>query len=206
MKWIGLTGGIATGKSTVARLVESLGYPVIDADQISHEITRFGQPGYVKVVDIFGSEILKENGEIDRKKLGQIIFSDINKKEVLEGILHPLIQDQVIKLKQKYQAEGAALCFYDIPLLFEKNLQSNFDYVLTVWCDTETQFKRLVARNIFAGLSKAEAEKQATIRIENQLPISKKISQSQFCIDNSGSEESLIQIVSNWLKKAQVFE
>ena len=193
MKWIGLTGGIATGKSTVARLIESLGYPVIDADQISHQITRFGQPGYEQVTSHFGTDILNDLQEIDRKKLAEIIFANSAKKQQLENILHPLISVEVQKLKTQHLNEGAHLCFYDVPLLFENNLQKNFDMVVTVWCDPETQLQRLMSRN---RLTQAEAR----LRIASQLPMSVKISQSQYCIDNSGSEESLIQIVSNWLK------
>ena len=195
MKWIGLTGGIATGKSTVARLIESLGYPVIDADQISHIVTRFGQAGYEQVVSHFGIQILNDNQELDRKKLAAIIFSDPIQKQKLESILHPLIQDEVLRLKKKYELDHAQLCFYDVPLLFENNMQKNFDSVITVWCDAETQIHRLMSRN---NLSRDQAE----LRIKNQWPLSVKISQSDYCIDNSGSEESLIQIVSNWLKTA----
>lgn len=195
MKWIGLTGGIATGKSTVARLIESLGYPVIDADQISHQVTRFGQSGYEHVVSCFGTKILKESQEIDRQKLAQIIFSDTQEKNNLENILHPLIQNEVLKIKTKHQNNQVRICFYDIPLLFEKKLQKNFDAVVTVWCDAEIQLSRLMLRNHLTQI-------EALRRIENQLPLSDKISQSQYCIDNSGPEESLIQIVSNWIKKA----
>jgi dephospho-CoA kinase len=193
MKWIGLTGGIATGKSTVARLIESLGHPVIDADQISHQISRFGQTGYEKIVSHFGPQILKENQEIDRKKIAHIIFANTEEKNNLEKILHPLIQAEVQNQKLKHQQNAASHCFYDVPLLFEKKLQNNFDAIVTVWCDAETQQTRLMSRNQLS-------ETEARLRIENQLPLSHKISQSTYCIDNSGSEESLIQIVSNWLE------
>ncbi len=192
MKWIGLTGGIATGKSTVARLIESRGYRVIDADQISHQLTRLGFEGYEKIVSHFGSEVLQANQELDRKKIASIIFSDSSAKNQLESILHPLIQTEVQQQKEKHKNDGHSHCFYDVPLLFEKKMQNNFDAVVTVWCDAETQQSRLMSRN---QLSENEARR----RIENQLPLSHKISQSTYCIDNSGPEESLIQIVSNWL-------
>lgn len=192
MKWIGLTGGIATGKSTVAKLVESLGNKVIDADQISHQVTRFGGEGYDAVVSQFGTEILKPDQQIDRKKLGEIIFSDVLKKQTLENILHPLIKDEVTKLKNKYQQQGEHFCFYDVPLLFENNLQNNFDFTVTVWCEPEIQLQRLMQRN---HLTKAQAQ----LRIQNQWPLSQKVALSQYCIDNSGTEVSLIQIVSSFL-------
>lgn len=193
MKWMGLTGGIATGKSTVARLIESLGCPVIDADQISHQVTRMGESGYLAVVSHFGYEILKENTDIDRKKLAEIIFSNPEKKHLLESILHPLIQERVQNLKSDYKKQGFELCVYDVPLLFEKKMQTQFDAVTTVWCEPHIQLQRLIRRNT---LSQSEALQ----RIKNQLPLATKISQSKYCIDNSGSEKSLIQIVSNWLK------
>lgn len=195
MKWIGLTGGIATGKSTVARLLESLGCPVIDADQISHQVTQFGQPGYLQAVSHFGPSILNENQDINRKKLSQIIFLDQQKKLELENILHPLIHEKVEHLKSDYHKKGFELCIYDVPLLFEKKMKDQFDAVTTVWCEPHIQMQRLMARNT---LGQAEA----LLRIQNQLPLATKISQSKYCIDNSGSEKSLIQIVSNWLKKA----
>jgi len=193
MKWIGLTGGIATGKSTVARLVESLGASVIDADKISHQLTRIGQSGYKQVVSYFGTSILNDSQEIDRKVLAQIIFSDVQKKNNLEKILHPLIQDEVLRLKIEYKNNQARFCFYDVPLLFEKKMENNFDSVVTVWCDEKTQISRLRTRN---NLTVPEA----LARIETQIPLADKILKSQYCIDNSGPEESLIQIVSNWFE------
>lgn len=192
MKWIGLTGGIATGKSTVARLVESLGSKVIDADQLAHEVMRFGGAAYDAVVSQFGTEILKPDQQIDRKKLGEIVFSDVTKKEILESIIHPLIKDEVTQLKNKYEQQGEHFCFYDVPLLFENNLQKNFDFTVTVWCEPEIQLQRLIQRNQLT-------KDQALQRIQNQWPLSQKIALSQYCIDNSGSEESLIQIVSSFL-------
>jgi dephospho-CoA kinase len=193
MKWIGLTGGIASGKSTVARLLESLGSGVIDADQISHQVSRFGEIGYEKIVSQFGAVILKDNQELDRKKIADIVFNNPEKKQKLEDILHPLIQARVLEQKENYKKLGQNLCFYDVPLLFEKKMQSQFDFVVTVWCDPEIQLQRLMLRN---KLSLTEAQS----RVENQMPCAAKISQSLCCIDNSGSEESLIQIVSNWFE------
>lgn len=194
MKWIGLTGGIATGKSTVTGLIESRGYVVIDADHISHELTRLAEPGYNQIVSHFGNDILDTSLRIDRKKLGQIIFSSPEQKKALEGILHPLIQERVQELKEHHQARGASVLFYDVPLLFENNLASQFDAVLMVWCQEEIQLQRLMKRN---NLTQAEAE----ARMNAQMPMTEKIRKSTYCIDNSGSEFELIMAVDTFLQQ-----
>ena len=194
MKWIGLTGGIATGKSTVTGLIESRGFSVIDADQISHELTQVAQPGYTQILSHFGSEILDPSLRIDRKKLGQMIFSSTEKKSQLEKILHPLIQERVQELKQSFEELGKSVLFYDVPLLFENNLVSQFDGILMVWCQEEIQIQRLMERN---RLSFTEAQ----LRIKAQLPMLEKIKQSNYCIDNSGSEFELIRAVDIYLEQ-----
>jgi len=193
MKWIGLTGGIATGKSTVTGLIESRGFAVIDADHISHELTQLAEPGYVQILSHFGNEILDPALKIDRKKLGQIIFSSPGQKQALEQILHPLIQERVQELKEGYQVAGKSVLFYDVPLLFENNLSSQFDSVLMIWCQEDIQLKRLMKRN---NLSQEEALQ----RIRAQLPMSEKIKNSTYCIDNSGSEYELIMAVDVFLQ------
>ena len=184
MKWTGLTGSIATGKSTAKKLIEGLGISVVDADQISHKLTEVGQLGYQKILSHFGNSILHSNLTIDRKKLGQIIFSDINQKNVLENILHPLIRDEVQNLKKYYEKNGADICFYDVPLLFEKNMQQQFDHIVLVWCSPAAQLERLMQRN---QLSRDEA----LLRMNNQLPMAVKVKQSHYCIDNSSDIEDL---------------
>lgn len=196
MKWIGLTGGIATGKSTIARLFESRDYPVIDADQISHDITRFGEPGYLQVVSQFGPQILQENQQINRTLLGEIVFKDLNKKNELESILHPLIQKKVSQMRHQFELDGERYCIYDVPLLFEKKmqtiskeLQSKFDCIITAWCPPDLQLLRLMSRNKLS-------QDQAVTRISTQLALIDKIGESHYCIDNSGSESDLILLVN----------
>lgn len=184
MKWTGLTGSIATGKSTAKKLIEGLGISVVDADQISHKLTEVDQLGYQKILSHFGSSILHSDLTIDRKKLGQIIFSDINQKNVLENILHPLIRDEVQNLKKFYEKSGAEICFYDVPLLFEKNMQEQFDHIVLVWCSPPIQLARLMMRNQLT-------ETEAKLRMSHQLPMSVKIKQSHFCLDNSSDIEDL---------------
>lgn len=194
MKWIGLTGGIATGKSTVTGLIESRGYKVIDADRISHELTQLAQPGYVQILSHFGNDILDASLRIDRKKLGQIIFSSSDQKKVLESILHPLIQERVQELKEEYEAHGASVLFYDVPLLFENDLVAQFDSVLMVWCQEDIQLERLMKRN---NLTQQEAQ----ARMRAQMPMTEKIKKATYCIDNSGSEFELIMAVDVFLQQ-----
>jgi dephospho-CoA kinase len=184
MKWTGLTGSIATGKSTAKKLIEGLGISVVDADQISHKLTEVGQLGYKKILSHFGSSILHADLTIDRKKLGQIVFSDINQKYVLENTLHPLIRDEVQKLKKYFENSGAEICIYDVPLLFEKGMQEQFDHIVLVWCNPQVQLERLMRRN---QLNEAEAK----LRMGHQLPMALKIKQSHFCLDNSSDLDDL---------------
>jgi dephospho-CoA kinase len=185
MKWTGLTGGIATGKSTAKKLIEGLGYPVVDADQISHRLTEPGGLGYHGIVSQFGREILVENSDrIDRKKLAAKVFSSLPQREILENILHPLIQKQVHHERELHKLNSHKICFYDVPLLFEKNLQSQFDTTLLIWCDPATQLQRLMNRN---GLT----EDEARIRIGNQMSMVEKVKLANHCIDNSGDENDL---------------
>jgi dephospho-CoA kinase len=190
MKWIGLTGGIATGKSAAKKIIESFGHPVIDADLIAHKISQPSQLGFERIRAAFGAEILLPDGSIDRKKLGGIIFQSELKKIELESLLHPIIQDEVILQRKHYEASGHGLCFYDVPLLFEKKLQRQFVSTILIWCDFETQLDRLKSRN---SLSTAEA----MARINSQLPLSEKLPLATYCIDNSTSFHSLqVQIES----------
>lgn len=194
MKWIGLTGSIATGKSTVARLIQSLDLPVIDADHISHQITKRGADGYAEVVSHFGNDIVALDLEIDRKKLGEIIFQDLKKKKELENILHPLIHAQVQRLKVQYQKQAQRMCFYDVPLLFENNLQEQFDDVVLVWCDFQIQLARLMQRNKLT-------RDDALLRIANQKPMTLKVYGADYCLDNSGTETDLIYSVNFLMNK-----
>lgn len=185
MKWFGLTGGIGTGKSTVAGILQKSGVPVVDADVVSRQVTQVGAPGYQKVLSHFGNSILEANGEIDRRRLGQIVFQDKQKLLALESILHPLIQDQVRNERLKLVAHGEPFAIYDVPLLFEKNQQANFDGVIVVSSTEENQIRRVQQRNPRLSLSEIKD------RINSQLPISEKTKKANFCLENDGSLEEL---------------
>ncbi len=184
MKWIGLTGGIATGKSAAAKLIQSLGFPVIDADEIARQVVQPGQVGLQKIVHHFGNSVLQTDQSLNRARLGEIVFKSPEKRFLLESILHPLIQAEVAKLKLKYETENQKLCFYDVPLLFEKNLASQFYCTVLIWCDPENQMRRLQARNKLTEL-------QAVERIQSQKKLSDKLPLASFCIDNSTTLQSL---------------
>lgn len=193
MKWIGLTGSIATGKSTAKKLIEGLGHPVIDADLISHELTQTGKLGYQRILSHFGNFVLNPDQSLNRKALGQIIFNDVEKKLQLENILHPLIQTEVSRQRTMYLQKDISLCFYDVPLLFEKDLKKNFDLVVMVWCDPLTQKIRLMSRN---QLTEAEANS----RLLSQASMAVKIRGSDYCLDNSTDIQGLERQVQNLIQ------
>ncbi len=184
MKWIGLTGGIATGKSTAKKLFESLGFAVIDADAIARLVVDPAHEGYESVVSCFGTGIISEDGRLNRSALADIIFKSAEQKEKLEAILHPLIQLEVQKQKKEIFLRGEKLCFYDVPLLFEKNLQQQFDSTILVWCDLQTQKARLKARNNLT-------DQQVMDRIRSQMPLSEKLPRANYCLDNSTTVANL---------------
>lgn len=185
MKWTGLTGGIATGKSTAKKLIEGLGFPAIDADQISHRLTEPGEVGYLEILSQFGQDVLMKDSErIDRKRLAAKIFSSPAHKEILENILHPLIQQEVKEQREYHRSRAVKICFYDVPLLFEKNLQSQFDTTILIWCDPATQLARLIKRS---GLT----EEEARLRMGNQMSLVEKVKLADHCVDNSGDEADL---------------
>ena len=194
MKWLGLTGGIASGKSEVSRILTQKGIPVVDADQVAREVVIPGSQGLSQVVKEFGDSILSPDGSLDRTKMGKLVFTDPNKLKQLEMILHPLIQARVKKLRQQLLEKQVAVAFYDVPLLFEKRLQDQFDGILVVWCPPQQQLQRLILRD---GLSESQAQR----RIDLQLSIDEKKNQADWVIDNSGPVDRLPEKVSEILQK-----
>ena len=180
---IGLTGGIASGKSLVAELFRRLGAAVIDSDSIAREVVEPGATGWQSVVAKFGQDILAPDSTIDRAKLGRIIFSDRERRNTLNAILHPLIintvRERVAALGRQYPE---ALVVTDIPLLIECGLQHEFDAVIVVWSPVELQRKRLMERD---GLSAAEAQQ----RIDAQMALNEKQAHATYVIKNDGSEK-----------------
>ncbi|XP_025931981.1 dephospho-CoA kinase domain-containing protein isoform X1 [Apteryx rowi] len=181
---VGLSGGIASGKSTVVAVFRELGCAVIDADVIAREVVQPHFKAYQQIVQYFGTEILLESGEINRKALGNIIFSHPEKRQLLNSITHPEIQKEMLKQILKYFVLGYRYVILDIPLLFETNRLTKFmKHTVLVYCDPRTQLSRLMKRN---GLSRAEAE----ARVASQLPLGEKRRLASHIIDNSGDRES----------------
>ncbi|NXH22788.1 DCAKD protein, partial [Bucco capensis] len=181
---VGLTGGIASGKSTVVAVLRELGCAVIDADLIAREVVQPHCKAYRQIVHSFGTQILLENGEINREALGDIIFSQPEKRQLLNSITHPEIQKEMLKQILKYFVLGYHYVILDIPLLFETNRLTKFmKYTVLVYCDPATQLRRLMQRS---GLSRA----QAAARIAAQVPLEQKRSLATHLIDNCGERES----------------
>lgn len=196
-KIIGLTGGIASGKSTASQILKDQGFQVIDADKIAREIVEINKPAYRKIIKAFGEDILKENKEINRKKLGQLVFSNPKLLKKLNKITHPFILREIKKQIDK-KCERNKLIFVDIPLLFEieKKIKKHniiFDEIWLIYVDEYTQIKRLMKRNNF---SKEEAKE----RIKSQLPMEIKKEKSTKIIDNRGHIETLRKNIKQLLK------
>jgi dephospho-CoA kinase len=180
----GLTGGVASGKTTVARMFEDLGARVIDADRLGHKLIRAPQPAYHEIVTRFGFEILDLQGEIDRQRLGTVVFTDPEKLRALNAILHPRIMERCDQLAEGFHLQDPrAVVLVDAALIYEANLAHRFAKIIVAWCRPEQQIERLMART---GLSRAEAER----RIAMQMPIDEKRHRAPYAIDCSGSLES----------------
>lgn len=187
-KIIGLTGGIATGKTTVSNLLIEKGYKLIDADKIAREVVEIDKPAYLKIVEEFGESILLEDKTIDRKALGNIIFNDNLSREKLNQITHPYIF-KTIKINIHKLCKEESIIFLDIPLLFEqfnllKEYDIRFNEIVLVYVDEKTQIERLVKREFIS-------KEQAINKIRSQMPIVEKRSRSSKTIDNTGDIENL---------------
>ena len=179
---VGLTGGIASGKSTVASMLRDLEYPVLDADSIARELLEPGQDAYREVVREFGDPVLARSGAVDRPKLGAIVFGDAQKRARLNQILHPRIQEVVAQWFAALDRPGGPdLAFEDAALILEAGAKKNLDRVVVCWCRPEQQIERLQER----GLSVEEAK----ARIAAQMPMEEKRRLADETIDCSGSIE-----------------
>ena len=187
---IGLTGGIGTGKSEVTRLLETLGAKIINADTVGHQAYKPGSGSWCQVVEAFGEGILHPNGEIDRGKLGAIVFSDSKQLARLNKILHPTMAGIVAEELQQLRTEGAPVAVVEAALLFEAGWDSLVDEVWTTDAPVDTIIVRLQERN---GMSGEEALK----RVDSQMDRSERLSRSNVIVDNSGSVAALESAVNN---------
>jgi dephospho-CoA kinase len=191
MYLVGLTGGIASGKSYVASLLGELGASTVDADQVARQVVVPGSTGLVQVVGAFGFEILLPSGELDRIKLGNIVFADAEKRIKLEKILHPLIKERTTEL---FSEQVSDIVVYAVPLLVEANVDYPFDAIITVEAGVENQVARLMN-------SRQMAEADARARIGAQTSSAERRARANYVIDSSGTkEQTRLQVAEVWTK------
>jgi len=180
---VGLTGGYASGKSTVAKMFVELGAALIDADKLAREVVEPEKAAWFEIVTNFGKGILLGNREIDRKALGEIVFKDKEERERLNAIVHPRVLEEELKAIEKIrEREPDAITILSVPLLIESGHYRHCDKIIVVTVDEETHIKRLMERDGFA-------REEAVRRISAQMPLSEKVKYADFVIDNSGSIE-----------------
>ena len=183
---VGLTGGIATGKSTVTEVFRGLGCVIIDADVLAREVVEPGEPAYDDIVAAFGREILRSDGTIDRKKLGAIVFAAPDRRQRLEALTHPRIRERLARALEALAARDfAGIVVFDAPVMIESGNHTAMDRLVVVVTDEATQARRLTARD---ALSAAEAER----RIRSQMPVAEKAKLADYVIDNSADRETTI--------------
>lgn len=188
---LGITGGIATGKSSVVQHFIDLGFPVVDADIIARHLLDQNEQAYNEVVKVFGSEILQENGEINRQALGTLVFNHPDKLKQLDELMAPFLQESILAAI-KQASQNQKLVIVDVPLMYEKGYDEWMDQVAVAYCTPNQQLKRLMQRNQLT-------EKEAKQRIDSQLPIEMKKLLAEVVFDNSNDLTQTIQQVDTWL-------
>jgi dephospho-CoA kinase len=193
---LGLTGGIATGKSTVAAMLRQRGYTVIDADQIAREVVEPGMSAYQAIAAHFGCKVFKPDGRLDRKKLAEVIFANQTERQALNEIIHPEIRRVMREQAQAAEYSGQTVVFMDIPLLYESKLTHMVDKVVVVYVDQATQRARLMERDELDEI-------QANRRLEAQLPIDEKKAMADYTIYNQGTRDETEKQVEALLASLQ---
>lgn len=194
---IGLTGSIASGKSTVSLMFDDFNIPVIDADKISREVVMPGEKAYEQIVDSFGEAILREDTSIDRPKLGAIVFEDEEKRKLLNSIVHPAVREKMLEQRDAHVESGIKSAILDIPLLFESKLTDFVDKTVVVYVDEHVQLERLMERDGYS-------EKEAYQRIHAQMPVKEKAELADAVIDNNGSKHDSYEQLESLLRKWNV--
>lgn len=187
-----LTGGIGSGKSTVAEHFRSQGLPVVDADVLAREVVAPGTEGLAEIAAEFGPEVLTSEGALDRKRLGQIVFADAGARAALERIVHPRVRQAAQDAWSKLAGQGVPLACYEVPLLFETGQAEAYRPVVVVHVRPETQIARVMARD---GVDRTTA----LSRIDAQLPLAEKAARADFVIDNDGPRERTLEAASRVL-------
>ncbi|MUK86886.1 dephospho-CoA kinase [Ornithinibacillus sp. L9] len=190
---IGLTGSIASGKSTVSLMFDDLNIPVIDADKISREVVKPGESAYHEIVKAFGTEILRDDQTIDRKELGAIVFANETKRKTLNHIVHPAVRERMLYYRDSLVEDGEKCVVLDIPLLFESKLTHLVDKTIVVYVDEKTQLQRLMERDGFS-------ENEALQRMNAQIPVKEKAALADAVINNNGTKYESFQQLEKILK------
>ncbi|WWD09238.1 dephospho-CoA kinase [Kwoniella europaea PYCC6329] len=199
---VGLTGGIASGKSTVSKIFsEHHHIPIIDADLLAREVIEPGTSGFTTIINHFGPDrILDPNGVLDRAALGEIIFNDPNERKWLNGVIHPLVRREMVKRTVKYWLKGEWAVIVDVPLLIEAGMWKWVGEIVVVYVNEKLQLSRLISRPL--PNSPPLTETQAKSRISSQMSLSEKINYSTYVLDNSGTirdlEVQIDKLVNKW--------
>lgn len=189
---IGLTGGIASGKSTIAQMLVERGALLVDADQVAREVVLPGEPALEAIASIFGQAVLQEDGSLNRSKLGEIVFQDKESLKKLEAITHPVIRQRMQQKMDAYADQyPERLVVADVPLLYETKQEKLYEGIMVVYIPAELQISRLMQRN---GYSKEEAVR----RVESQMNIEEKRERADWVINNSGSLEATKQQIEQF--------
>jgi len=195
---VGLTGGVATGKSTVAKMFKQCGAAVINADLLARQVVEPGKPAWRAIVKLFGKTVLNQDRSLDRQALGSIIFHNPKKRRQLERIIHPRVaREQQRLVRRVAKRKPHAVVIYEVPLLFEAGVGKRVDTIIVVTVDRETQVARLKKRN---GLSRAEALR----RISSQMPLAKKIQRADHVLNGTLPRPSLRRQVDQLLKSLRL--
>jgi len=195
---VGLTGGVATGKSTVAKMFERCGAHTIDADVVARQVVEPGKPAWRAIVKTFGKTVLNSDRTLDRQALGAVVFRNRAKLRRLEQIIHPRVAREQARLtRQAARQDPKAVVIYDVPLLFEAGIDKRVDRVIVVTADQETQITRLKARN---GFTRAEALR----RIRSQMPIKQKAAAADYVLDGTTPRPRLLSKVRRLYRELHI--
>ena len=200
---VGITGGIACGKSTVSKMLEEFGAISIDVDAIGHELLKKGNPEYDKIIELFGEGILDKSGEVSRTKLGKLVFSCEQKRKQLDAIMHPPMIERTLKtVRNIVKSDSQSIVLLDSPLLVEADLHQAVDIVVVVICAESIQIRRIIDRSIERG--RKLSVDGALARIRSQMPVEEKVKYADFVVENNGSLDELrkkVEKLWNQLKK-----
>ena len=192
MKIVGLTGGISSGKSTVSSYFRQLKIPVIDADEVARKVVEPNSQGVKEIRKAFGNDVFEEDGSLNRQKLGELVFSDVENRQKLDELLQPLIKIMILDEIEAYRQKGEKMIVLDLPLLFEKQYEKLCEEIIVVYVPKELQLERLMKRNQYT-------KQEALSRIDSQLSIEEKRKRATVLFDNQGTIQQLYHQVEQWL-------